>query len=204
MELDQILHHPLFPFADFRTNDTSFLMLRRYWAAVAREALGEDTSVFVAPLQAADQDKENWGDPLMLDFWIPGQRRGAKVELAENTGNLPVCRDVSDKLNCFLSILIYTSRRGITGPDDDIDQICFRADMSEVARSAVMQFMNAFLVHGIEVDEVEPDYYNFCTRTGEGPGRLQLQARYDALGNDEQRQFREPTGPNARRLNAPD
>jgi len=68
MELDQILHHPLFPFADFRTNDTSFLMLRRYWAAVAREALGEETSVFVAPLQAADQDKENWGDPLMLDF----------------------------------------------------------------------------------------------------------------------------------------
>lgn len=190
MELDQILRHPLFPFADFRTNDTSFLLLGLYWAAVAKEALGKEVSLLAAPLQAPDQDQENWGDPLMLDFWIPVQRRGAKVILAENTGNLPACRDVSDKLNCFLSILVHTSRRGITGPDDEIDQICFRADMSEVARSVVMQFMNAFLVHSVEVDQIEPDYYDFCTRTGEGPGRLQLQAGYDALGNDEQRHFR--------------
>jgi hypothetical protein len=32
-ELDQILGHPLFPFADFRTSDTSFMMLSLYWAA---------------------------------------------------------------------------------------------------------------------------------------------------------------------------
>jgi len=78
MKLDQILCHPLFPFTDFRTNDNSFLMLDRYWEAVARQALGEAVSVQCVQLQAADQDKENWGDPLMLDFWIPGQRRGAK------------------------------------------------------------------------------------------------------------------------------
>ncbi len=185
MKLDQILRHALFPFADFRTNDASFLMLELYWATVAREALGERVSALVVPLQAADQDKGNWGDPLMLDFWIPGQRRGAKVVLAENTEHLPACRDVSDKLNCFLSILIYTSRRGITSPDDEIDQICFRADMSEVARSAVMEFMKAFLVHGIDVDQVEPNYYDFCTRTGEGPSRLQLQAYHDVLENDD-------------------
>ncbi|NKC52369.1 hypothetical protein HED63_27630 [Ochrobactrum cytisi] len=35
---------------------------------------------------------------------------------------------------------------------------------AQVAQSVVMQFMNAFLVHGVEVDRVEPDYYNFCTR----------------------------------------
>ncbi|OIS92098.1 hypothetical protein BLA27_18515 [Brucella cytisi] len=40
---------------------------------------------------------------------------------------------------------------------------------AQVAQSVVMQFMNAFLVHGVEVDQVEPDYYNFCTRPGEGP-----------------------------------
>lgn len=181
MEFDQILSHPQFPFADFRSNDTSFLMLKRYWAAVARDALGEEVSALVVPLQATDQDKENWGDALMLDFWIPAQRRGAKVTLAENTEDLPACRDVSDKLNCFLSILIYTSRRGITSSDDEIDQICFRADMSELARATVMQFLNAFLVRDVDVDQVEPDYYDFCTRTGEGPGCLQLQAYYDAL-----------------------
>ncbi|MGX9935624.1 hypothetical protein ACVFVO_09575 [Advenella kashmirensis] len=181
MELDQILRHPQFPFSDFRTNDASFLMLELYWIAVARDALGEEVSALVVPLQVTDQDKENWGDPLMFDFWIPTQSRGAKVTLAENTEDLTACRDVSDKLNCFLSILIYTSRRGITSPDDEIDQICFRADMSEVARLAVMQFLNAFLVRGMEVDQVEADYYDFCTRTGEGPSRLQLQAYYDAL-----------------------
>ncbi len=186
MELDQMLRHPLFPFADFRSNDASFRLLELYWAAVAREALGGEVSALVVPLQVTDQDKENWGDPLMLDFWIPKQRRGAKVTLAENSENLPACRDVSDKLNCFASILVYTSRRGITSPDDEIDQICFRADMSEVARSAVMQFMKAFLVQGIEVEEVEPKYYDFCARSGEGPSRLQLQAYYESLENDDE------------------
>lgn len=181
MKLDQILCHPLFPFTDFRTNEASFLMLEHYWAVAAQDALGEEIWVQCVPLQAADQDKENWGDPLMLDFWIPGQRRGAKVTFLENTEGLPACRDVSDKLNCFVSILIYTTRRGVAGPDDEIDQICFRADMSEVARSTVMQFMNAFLVHGIEVDQVECDYYDFCARSGEGPSRSQLQAEYDSL-----------------------
>lgn len=171
MKLDQILRHSLFPFADFRTNDASFRMLEFYWAAVVRDALGQQVQALVAPLQSADQDTENWGDPLMFDFWIPNQRRGTKLVLAENTGNLPACRDVSDKLNCFPSILVYTSSRGITGPDDEIDQICFRADMSEVARSAVVHFMSAFLVHGIEVDKVESQYYDFCNRTGEGPNR---------------------------------
>ena len=185
MKLDQILCHPLFPFTDFRTNEVSFKMLERYWAAAAQEAIGEETWVQCVPLQAADQDKESWGDPLMLDFWIPGQRRGAKVTLLENTEDLPACRDVSDKLNCFSSVLIYTSRRGVTGPDDEIDQICFRADMSQVARSTVIQFLNAFLVRGIEVGQVEPDYYDFCTRTGEGPSRLQLQAYYDALDKND-------------------
>ncbi|WP_435656560.1 hypothetical protein [Brucella pituitosa] len=189
MKLEQILRHSLFPFADFRTNDASFRMLELYWATVAREALGEEVSVLVAPLQTADQDKENWGDPLMLDFWIPSQRRGAKVMLAENTGNLPACRDVSVKLNCFPSILVYTSSRGITGPDDEIDQICIRADMSEVARSAVVHFMSAFLVHGVEVDKVESHYYDFCTRTGEGPDRSQLQTYYATLENDDQHRF---------------
>lgn len=185
MELDQILSHPLFPFADFRTNDASFLMLELYWAAVARDALGSEVSALVDPLQVTEQDKENWGDPLMLDFWIPNQRRGARVTLSENDENLPACRDVLDKLNCFASIVVYTTRRGITGPDDEIDQICFRADMSEVARSVVMQFMKAFLVQGVEVDEVEPNYYDFCVRTGEGPSRQQLQAYYDSLENDD-------------------
>lgn len=185
MELSQILRHPLFPFADFRTNDASFLMLELYWAALAREALGEEVSALAVPLQATERDTENWGDPLMIDFWIPDRRRGAKVTLLENTEGLPACRDTPDKFDCFPSIVIYMSRRGITGPYDEIDQICFRADMGEVARSTVAQFMNAFLVQNADVDEIEPQYYDFCTRTGEGPSREELQAYYDSLDDDD-------------------
>ncbi|NKC52054.1 hypothetical protein HED63_24545 [Ochrobactrum cytisi] len=90
MKLDQILRHSLFPFADFRTNDASFRMLEFYWAAVVRDALGQQVQALVAPLQFADQDTENWGDPLMFDFWIPNQRRGTKLVLAENTGIYPL------------------------------------------------------------------------------------------------------------------
>ena len=61
MELNQILRHPLFPFADFRTDDASFPMQELYWAALAREALGKEVSALAVPLQETDRDTGNWG-----------------------------------------------------------------------------------------------------------------------------------------------
>ncbi len=180
MDLNKIIQHPLFPFSDFRTNDASFLMLELYWGAVAREALGEEVSAHVVPLQSTDRDAENWGDPLMIDFWVPSQRRGAKVTLLENTEGLPACRDATDKLNCFPSIVTYVSRRGVSGPDDEIDQICFRADMSDIARSVITELLHAFLVKGVNSDQIEPWFDEFNVRTGEGPSLEKLQSLYTA------------------------
>ncbi|MBL3576125.1 hypothetical protein JMK10_17610 [Rhodovulum sulfidophilum] len=185
MDLVQILEHPLFPFSDFRTNDASFLMLELYWAAVAREALGDDVAARVEPLQETDRDTENWGDPLMLDFWIPDLRRGAKVELLENTEGLPLCRESDDKINCFPSIVVYSNRRGITGPDDEIDQVCFRADMGDVARSVISHVLRMFLIEKTTPDAIEPWYGEFVLRTGEGPSKAQLAAWHASLEDEE-------------------
>ncbi len=180
MELDQIVAHPLFPFADFRTNDASFLLLELYWAAVAQRALGP-AAAQVVPLMAADRDPEGWGDPVMLDVWMPDRRRGAKVLLAENPAGRPACREAADKFACFPSIIVYTQARGIEGPDDEIDQICFCADMSEVARGVVLQLLDAFLLRGVPVEGIEPWFDDFCRRTGEGPTREAKAARYAAI-----------------------
>lgn len=193
MSSDRIRQHPLFPFADFRTSDASFQMLEVYWAAAVREALGEALAAQMVPLMAMDRDTEcrgdavtvGWGNPVMVDFWRPDQRRGVRVMLLENTEGLPACRDSSDKMNCSLSIIVYMQRRGVTGPDDEIDQICFCADMSEVARDVVVQLMKAFMVQGIPADEVEPWYDAFCVRTGEGPSREELQAYYASLDRED-------------------
>lgn len=158
MTLDQILRHPLFPFADFRTNDASFLMLELYWAAVAQQALGPEVSARVAPLMEADRDPENWGDPVMLDFWLPDIRRGARILLAENVQNWPSCVTSADKETCFAPIIAYANRRGITGPDDVIDQIGFFADMSAIARAYVQRGLVAYLVTGVSLSALEDDF----------------------------------------------
>jgi hypothetical protein len=166
-----ILNNPLFPFTDFREQETSFQMLERYWAAVAHEALGEEVFAACVALQLADRDLEGWGNPLMLDVWIPALRRGAKVMLLENVEGLPAFRDSAKKRTnkraCFRSIFVYLNRRGVTGPDDKIDQICFLADMSDVARSAVQFLLRAFLIENMEINDVDPWFDKFAERVGE-------------------------------------
>jgi hypothetical protein len=162
-----ILNNPLFPFTDFRVQETSFQMLERYWAAVAQEALGEEAFAACVALQLPDRDLEGWGNPLMLDVWVPALRRGAKVILLENVEGLPACRDSAKKDACFQSIFVYLDRRGVTGPDDQIDQICFLADMSDVTRSAVLFLLRAFLNENMEIDKVDPWFDDFAERVGE-------------------------------------
>lgn len=186
MKLSEIIAHPLFPFSDFRDNDASFLMLELYWAALARDVLGAEASASAAPLQAAERDVEAFGDPLMIDFWIPHLRRGAKVTLLENTEAQPACRDSLDKLACFPSIVVYTSRRGITGPNDEIDQVCFRADMGDVARGVVSHLLREFLLEAAAPSAIEAWFDDFCAHTGEGPTQQELQAYYAAQDTDDE------------------
>jgi hypothetical protein len=162
-----ILNDPLFPFTDFRVQETSFQMLERYWAAVAQEALGDEAFAACVALQLPDRDLEGWGNPLMLDVWVPALRRGAKMMLLENVESLPACRDSAKKDACFRSIFVYLDRCGVTGPDDQLDQICFLADMSNVARSAVQFLLRAFLNENMEIDKVDPWFDNFAERIGE-------------------------------------
>ena len=94
----------------------------------------------------------------MLDFWLPDIRRGARVLLLENTRDLPPCQLSADKENCFPSIIAHSATRGITGPDDEIGQICFRADMSPLARAYVQRGLVAYLVTGVSLSALEDDF----------------------------------------------
>jgi hypothetical protein len=153
--LTELLSHPLYPFDSFRADDTAFSLLTRYWAAVAREALGASVFAACEPLQPPDRDAEGWGDPLMLDIWIPAQRRGARVLLLEAIKPKLVHSTRAGERAKRPSIYLYLSRRGVTGPDDVIDQICFRADMGDGARSVVQEFLHVFLVDCMDLDSVE-------------------------------------------------
>ncbi|SFJ61241.1 hypothetical protein [Jannaschia pohangensis] len=179
MTLDELRAHSLFPFADFRENDASFLMLELYWAALAREALGEDFAARCQPLQAAERDAEDvtYWEPVMLDFWRPDLRRGARILLLENPEGLPYCRDVASKTDCAVSVDLYFQRRGVTGPEDEIDQIVLLADMSDLARTVTTGALRRFLIDGATPAEMEAEWDDFLTRTGEGPTNAQLAAQ---------------------------
>jgi hypothetical protein len=161
MTLAELLRHPLYPFADFRADPTAFALLESYWAAVARDALGAEFFAACELLQPPDRDVEGWGDPLMLDIWIPSLRRGARVLLLEAVELKHARRPSAGKRTEPHSIYAYLNRRGVTGPYDQIDQICFCADMSDAARTVVQRFLRAFLVDGVDVDRIEQSLRDF-------------------------------------------
>jgi hypothetical protein len=159
--LTELLQHPLYPFAGFRTDVTAFALLARWWEAVARDALGEEIFATCEPLQPPDRDIEGWGDPVMLDVWMPSLRRGARVLLLEAAEPKPAVRPSIDQLPEPHSIYAYLSRRGVTGPHDQIDQICFRADMSDAARIVVQRYLQVFLIDRADVDSIEQSLRRF-------------------------------------------
>lgn len=178
MTLDELSTHALYPFQDFRENDASFLLLELYWTLVAQNALTSRPNLQVEPLQDADQDREHWGDPVMLDFWCPAIRRGIKVILLENDTNQIPCRESEDKFNCMPSTVLYFQHRGVTGPDDEIDQLCFCADMSIMSRQAVGWGIRQFIGEGASIESIEDAWDRYIIETGDGPTRAQREEYY--------------------------
>ncbi len=167
LNLEEYRKHPLFPFSDFRTNDASFLLLELFWTQVAREALGDELSSKVEPLMACERDNgdEPFYNPIMLDFWIPKIRRGAKIELRENYENDVLIEDSSgdQRFTAYFSFSAYLQKRGITGPDDEIDQIVFSSDLTNNAIKSVQNGLRAFLVSRIKCHEMEDMINNHFT-----------------------------------------
>lgn len=160
MKLEEYKNNPLFPFSDFRTDDASFLMLELFWTQLVREALGEKLAEKCVPLQDCDRDngEDLFYDPVMIDFWIPEMRRGARVSLIENHKNLPIfTKDTKgiDRFNSYHGFTAYWQDRGITGPDDEIEQIVFRSDLSEHALKNVSVGLQAFFLKKIPCDEFD-------------------------------------------------
>ena len=151
--------HPLFPFADFRTNDASFLLLELFWTQVAREALGEELSQQCRPLQKCERDDgpEPFYNPLMIDFWIPEMRRGVKVVLQENFDNsvLRINAKGKERFQCYDPFGFHGQYRGVTGPDDEIEQIVFGSDLQDDSIQSTQNGMRAFLIDKISLEEVD-------------------------------------------------
>lgn len=186
MTLDEIIAHEPFPFADLRDDDASFLMIELHWTSLAREAVGKPFAGERMPLQAARRDDgpEPFRDPVVLDFWHPELRRGARIALLEADEDLPYRRDVPDRTDCKVPAVVYCQRRGVTGPDDEIDRIVFRADMSSLARIIVTGGLRRSLLEGVSPEEMEDQWDDFLDRTGDGPTRAQMADAYAKLDGD--------------------
>lgn len=81
--LDDIRRHPKFPFADWKQDDVSFLMLELYWAELARAILGDEMSNYTALF-----DTQRDGNPI-LDITNQTTRRGLRLIMIENEENWP-------------------------------------------------------------------------------------------------------------------
>lgn len=181
--------HPLFPFADFRTNDASFLLLELFWTQVAREALGEELSQQCVSLQACERDdgEEPFYDPLMIDFWIPDMRRGAKVTLNENYESLPHCTPEmkgDQRFKCYGSYLFYGQYRGVTGPDDEIEQIVFASDLTDDAITFVQQGLRQFFIEKISLEEIDRQQKEYSKKMN-FPTEKEWENYYDRIYPDE-------------------
>ena len=156
MKISEFKTHPLFPFMDFRENDASFLLLELFWTVVAKDALGEELTSKCVPLQDCERDIERFYNPVMLDFWIPEMRRGARVTLMENPDNRPYMADAvgDERFTAYLPFSFHNNVRSVSSPDDEIDQILIHADMSPEAIDCVSNGIKLFLVDKISKDDV--------------------------------------------------
>lgn len=166
MKLSEIKKHPLFPFADFRKNDASFLMLELFWTQVAQEALGEALSEKCVPLQDCERDVEEEYNPVVLDFWIPEIRRGARVILRENYDNQPYMHDAKgdEKFTAYFPFCFHHSFRGVSSPDDEIEQILIHADMSPVAIKTVQEKLQDFLIKACTEEEITKQWSDYMMK----------------------------------------
>lgn len=171
MTLDELTRHALYPFQDFRENDASFLLLELYWTLIVEEALAPWPDLQLEPLQAADQDRDHWGNPTMLRFWAPALRRSVQILLLENEENLPLCRELQEKFGCFPFITLEFERKGITDPFDEVDQLRFRADVSSVSMEAVLWGIRFFIGEGASIESMEDAWDRSLIESGNGPTR---------------------------------
>lgn len=171
MTLEELTRHALYPFQDFRENDASFLLLELYWTLIVEEALAPWPDLQLEPLQAADQDRDHWGNPTMLRFWAPALRRSVRILLLENEENLPLCRELQEKFNCFPFITLEFERKGITDPFDEVDQLRFRADVSSVSMEAVLWGIRYFIGEEASIESMEDAWDRYLVESGNGPTR---------------------------------
>lgn len=188
MEIEEYKNNPLFPFVDFRNNDASFMMLELFWTDLVRETLGEELSQKCVPLQDIERDngEEYFHDPVMIDFWIPEMRRGVRVSLLENYENLPnFTNDTKGdgRFNSYHGFTAYWQKRGITGPDDKIEQVVFRSDMSDHALNLVQIGLQKFLLKKLSREEFEKWVDDYHHALGH-PSQEEWDDYYDRISED--------------------
>jgi hypothetical protein len=80
-DLDALKRHPSFPFDDWRHDDASFELAKRYWAELVRDVLGETHEKWVPRF-----DTERDGNPV-LSLVNEAIRYGLRVVLYDGEGN---------------------------------------------------------------------------------------------------------------------
>ena len=152
MTLSEIKQHPLFPFKDFKTNDTAFLMLELFWTAIAYEALGEKLSQQCQPIMSANRDGNS-----ILFFWLPKANRAIKVILFDIVDDMDETIDGEEYLYSPLYMYIGNCMTSYTSSDGyEIDKLVIDFDMNYLKYEGfIIDAIRAYLIHTIENEKMD-------------------------------------------------
>jgi hypothetical protein len=155
----QIKLHPAFPFLDFRTEPTSFLMLELYWAELFREVVGEALEGW-SVLADAEPD----GNPI-LSVYNDGDGRALRViQKVNDEGKAPLPERQGEGVYYPLQAWLNVA----STPDGDaaLNELVLFADASELAEAEARALIKLHCVEAAVESTLEAAIRAYEDRVG--------------------------------------
>lgn len=152
--LDQIKAHIDFPFADWETNDLSFLLSELYWAEIVSDVLGGVVENW-QPIYETDRD----GNPILtltnLEF-----RRGLRIIQHINDDEKPLYPQANGP-EAFYPFYVFRNIAKVTEEEMEIEELVLLAIPSEQSEELARKFITLHCVDKISADVLESTIADF-------------------------------------------
>lgn len=158
-DLRALMAHRAFPFADWQSNDLSFLMLERFWAEFFRDIVGPTASEWRQRFPIPRD-----GNPI-ITVGHPRTRRAFRVIVTVNEDDLPVYPERSDDGSYYLLTAFMNNADELDGLPP-WNELGFFAEMNPAMLDDARFFIRAHCVDGASQEEMERWILDYERRLG--------------------------------------
>lgn len=140
--------HPNFPFADFASNDVSFLMAELYWRELFRSVMGERLGDWT-PIEPAARD----GNP-MFAAYSPAAGRALRIIQKTNENKKPEYPNTSGEA-AYYPVQPWCNKSLTPDGDQELLELVIYSDCSNFSETINRQLITRHCIDQLPVEELE-------------------------------------------------